>query len=210
MDMKILMKKAGLFVGLCLIIALSASSASAWGGGGRHGGYNHGYYGRGGYGGYHGWGFYRPYWGFGFSGYGGYLPSVGAVVAYMPEGYSSFFVNGVRYYYCDGYYFRPCPSGYVIVQEPAVTAAVAAEPAAQSQTAAPKDIKTPAIATIQSATESGAKTAGEEAMTINIPNSNGGYTSVKLVKFKDGFKGPQGEYYAGHPTVEELKVLYGK
>ena len=26
----------------------------------------------------------------------------------------------------------------------------------------------------------------------------------------DGFVGPQGEYYPGHPTVEQLKILYGK
>jgi len=47
-------------------------------------------------------------------------------------------------------------------------------------------------------------------VTVNIPNANGGFTSVKLTKFKDGFKGPQGEFYKGHPTVEELRVLYGR
>jgi len=47
-------------------------------------------------------------------------------------------------------------------------------------------------------------------VTINIPNSDGSYTVVKLVKHDDGYTGPQGEYYSGHPTVEQLKVLYGK
>jgi hypothetical protein len=47
-------------------------------------------------------------------------------------------------------------------------------------------------------------------VTINIPNSDGSYTVVKLVKHDDGYIGPQGEYYSGHPTVEQLKVLYGK
>ena len=204
MDLKISMKKAGLLILLCMMIALSASNASAWwGGGGRHGGYYHGFYG---HGGYHGWGFYRPYWGLGFS---GYIPSVGAVVAYMPEGYSTFFINGIRYYYCDGYYFRSCPSGYVIVPEPVATTAVAAEPAAKSQDATPQAQELSATTT-QSEKAPASKTTSADVVTINIPNSNGGYTAVKLVKFKDGYKGPQGEYYAGHPTIDELKVLYGK
>ena len=49
-----------------------------------------------------------------------------------------------------------------------------------------------------------------ESVVINIPNSNGSYTQVTLTKSGDGYIGPQGEYYTGHPTVEELKVLYGE
>lgn len=48
-----------------------------------------------------------------------------------------------------------------------------------------------------------------ETVTINIPNSNGSYTVVTLVKRDNGYLGPQGEYYAGHPTVNQLKALYG-
>jgi hypothetical protein len=48
-----------------------------------------------------------------------------------------------------------------------------------------------------------------ETVTINIPNSNGSYTSVTLVKNNNGYTGPQGEYYPGRPTVEQLKALYG-
>lgn len=237
MDMKIFVKKTGMFIGLCLIIALSASSASAWWGGGRHDsyyrGYNHGYYGHNGYYGYHGWGFNRPYWGVGLSFYTpSFTPSIGAVVAYMPDGYKTYIINGIRYYYCDGYYFRACPSGYVIVQEPVVSTAGAAEPVAKSQATTSqqkevsgiptqssvsseaatqaKDSRTLAEATTPSATASGSKTTSDEAVTINIPNSNGGYTAVKLARYKDGYKGPQGEYYPGHPTVDQLRALYGK
>jgi len=46
--------------------------------------------------------------------------------------------------------------------------------------------------------------------TINVPNSNGSYTPVTLVKRNNGFVGPQGEYYPGNPTVEQLRALYGK
>jgi len=49
-----------------------------------------------------------------------------------------------------------------------------------------------------------------ETVIINIPNSDGTYTPVKLVKRNSGYIGPQGEYYSEHPTVEQLKVLYGK
>ena len=48
-----------------------------------------------------------------------------------------------------------------------------------------------------------------DTVTINIPNSNGSYTSVKLVKRGNGYVGPQGEYYPAHPTVEQLRALYG-
>jgi len=52
-------------------------------------------------------------------------------------------------------------------------------------------------------------TKGEQ-ITINVPNSNGSYTPVTLVKYGNGYIGPQGEYYPGNPTVEQLKALYGK
>ncbi|MDD5730809.1 MAG: DUF6515 family protein [Candidatus Omnitrophica bacterium] len=45
---------------------------------------------------------------------------------------------------------------------------------------------------------------------INVPNSNGSYTPVKLVKVDTGYIGPQGEFYQDHPTVEQLRALYGK
>jgi hypothetical protein len=44
---------------------------------------------------------------------------------------------------------------------------------------------------------------------VNIPNKSGGFTPVTLVKLGDGYIGPQKEFYAGHPTVAQLQVLYG-
>ena len=46
--------------------------------------------------------------------------------------------------------------------------------------------------------------------TVNIPNAVGGHTPVKLKKSGDGFIGPQGEYYSEFPSVEQLKLMYGK
>ncbi|MBU0709238.1 MAG: hypothetical protein KJ793_00805 [Candidatus Omnitrophica bacterium] len=49
-----------------------------------------------------------------------------------------------------------------------------------------------------------------EKVTMHIPNENGSYTAVILVEKEDGYIGPQGEFYPGHPTLEQLMVLYGK
>jgi hypothetical protein len=49
----------------------------------------------------------------------------------------------------------------------------------------------------------------QETVTINIPNSRGGYTAVVLRRAGYGFLGPQGEYYADSPTVDQLRALYG-
>jgi len=113
--------------------------------------------------------------------------TIGAVVEVLPIGYRTIVVGGTPYYYYEGYYYRHYPYGYVVVPEPVV---VAVEPAP-----APVIANTPA------------KPAN--AITINVPNSKGGFTPVALVKHGNGYLGPQGEYYQGHPTVEELKVLYG-
>jgi hypothetical protein len=51
--------------------------------------------------------------------------------------------------------------------------------------------------------------SGEEYV-VNIPNSDGSFTPIKLKKSDNGYIGPQGEFYQGHPSIEQLKVLYGK
>lgn len=51
---------------------------------------------------------------------------------------------------------------------------------------------------------------GSDNVTINIPDSHGGFTPVILKKYKDGYMGPQCEYYEGNPTVAQLRALYGK
>jgi len=49
-----------------------------------------------------------------------------------------------------------------------------------------------------------------QTVTINVPNSNGSFTPVTLVKHNNGYIGPQGEYYSGNPAIDQLKALYGK
>ncbi|MCU0666949.1 MAG: hypothetical protein MUF05_07640 [Candidatus Omnitrophica bacterium] len=121
------------------------------------------------------------FWGFFAAGL-----TIGTIVAALPPRHQVVYVSGTPYYYYDDVYYRPCHCGYVVVPAPKTTTIVV----------------NPAVAQI-------AATSGETIL-INIPNSSGGYTSVSLTKHKTGYIGPQGEYYQGHPTVEQLRALYGK
>ena len=46
-------------------------------------------------------------------------------------------------------------------------------------------------------------------VTVNITNSNGSISTVKLRKQGVGYIGPRGEYYDHLPTGEELQPIYG-
>ncbi len=132
---------------------------------------------------YHDGRFYRPSW-FGFE----FLlstPPFGAIVMSLPIGHHAVVIGSAQYYYYNDVYYKPCPSGYIVVPQPAVVASPAPV------------IFTPAQ-------------VPNETVTINVPNSNGSYMPITLVKRDNGYVGPQGEYYSEHPTVEQLRVLYGK
>ncbi len=205
--------KYGVIVGLGLMVILAPVDASAWGGGSRGGssarsggGYHGGGYGGfrgGGYGyhsGYnHGYGYYSggPYWPYWY----GFTPYIGAYVAYLPDDYTTVVVDGAPYYYSGGYYFSPYSSGgYVVVPEPVANDAASAPVAsATDQVQAP----------VSRALQTQPNLASKDTTMINIPNSKGGFTPVRLIKHKNGYIGPQGEFYAGHPTVDALKALYG-
>jgi hypothetical protein len=115
-------------------------------------------------------------------------PPVGAIVTVLPLGYRAIVIGGTTYYYYNDIYYTVCPPGYVVVPAPVVN---------------------PNVVAVSPATTQPQKVSGE-TVTINVPNSNGSYTPVTLIKQKDGYIGPQGEYYSGHPTVDQLRVLYGK
>lgn len=96
------------------------------------------------------------------------------------------------YYEADAY-----PSDITVVAPPSVTAVVEEPPTEVS------------IANATQAVSSEQQTASSDTLTIGVPNVKGGFTSVKLVKYGNGYIGPQGEFYAGHPSLDELKALYG-
>ena len=46
-------------------------------------------------------------------------------------------------------------------------------------------------------------------VTVNITNSNGSVSQVKLTKQGVGYVGPRGEFYDHLPTSDELRPVYG-
>ncbi len=114
--------------------------------------------------------------------------TIGAVVEALPFGSKTVIVSGEPYYYYDGYYYRHYPYGYEVVPVPV---------------AAPRVVYAPSV--VQSS-----GTMLGETIIINVPNVNGSYTPVTLVKKNSGYLGPQGEYYEGHPSVKQLEALYGR
>jgi len=179
---KVFGKKVVFFTAFCLMLAVSYSNAFARDEG-RGGGHREvvvvgreRYH-------YHDGRFFKPGW-FGWFEFNLVTPPIGAVISVLPYGYQTIVVGGLPYYYYDNIYYRPCPSGYIVVPQPVLNTIVVSNPVVTQPSG--------------------------ETVTINVPNSHGGYTSVILVKYNNGYLGPQGEYYSGNPTVEQLKILYGK
>ena len=191
-------------------------------GSGYRSGYAHGSGYRSGYG--HGWGYgpgYGSYWGWS-AWYPSYYPwwtsgvtvvesPIGSVVSYLPDGYTVFTVDGVTYYHCGNVYLQGCPGGYIVVAPPSASPNSQPTPAAETNSPAKAQLDT--VSGTSEQTLGGAKgsqASSSGVVTISIPNANGGYTPVKLTKAQNGYIGPQGEFYGGHPTVEQLRALYGK
>lgn len=170
---------------LCLVLALACSEAYAWDGG------------RGGHGGGRGYHYYRDgrWYRHGWFWFDTAITAltVGALIDSLPPRYTTVVYSGAPYYYADGYYYRPYPyGGYVVVQPPVMVQPVTVVPQVPAAPAVQPPVEQP-----------------PDTVTINIPNSRGGYTQVTLKKAGNGYVGPQGEYYSEHPTVEQLKTLYG-
>jgi hypothetical protein len=148
---------------------------------------------RGGHGGFHGGGFHDYGWSRGFHGHawGGFY--LGPQWFWGP----TFVLEGVPYYYYNGEYYTPDGDELVVVAPPVDNPAAVSNEVESSGSTAPAKAE-PKVAQ-QSA----------ETITVNVPNVRGGFTPVQLVKKDKGYVGPQGEYYPDHPTVDELKVLYG-
>jgi len=105
-------------------------------------------------------------------------PPAGAVVTTIPAGYQPIVINGITYYTNEGIYYQYTPRGYVVVPQPGV---VVMPQGAQ---------------------------LNEQEFIVNIPNLRGGYTPVVIRRAGSGFVGPQGEYYAVFPSVEQLRAMY--
>jgi len=107
-------------------------------------------------------------------------------------------MNGVPYYYGNPYY-PVAPVGYVGVAQPPVAYVPASAPlAAPYAPASAASSQPPAVASVNS------------SFDVHIPNGNGSFTLITLQKTEKGFLGPQGEFYADHPTEDQLRERYIK
>jgi len=118
-------------------------------------------------------------------------PPVGALVPGLPAGYGTVMIAGRPYYYYEDTYYAAAPGGYIVTAPPVAAPA----PMVMAPVSVP-----PAVS----------NNSPVDTYEIQIPNSDGSYTLVVLKKVEKGFVGPQGEFYPEHPTVEKLKLLYGR
>ena len=193
--MKLTLKIFSLFVFMSLLVIRPTPSLADWG----H--HDHGYVGVhiGVWGGgpyyydpyYHP--YYHPYYYHPYYADPYYYPTyaVAATSTYQPV-----VINGVTYYLNNGQYYIYTQYGYQAVAAP--VEAQASVPSAQTTTSS-------GYVSAESS-----NTGSDDAVTINIPNSKGGYTAVILKKSGSGFVGPQGEFYPSFPKVSQLQTIYGK
>jgi hypothetical protein len=122
---------------------------------------------------------------------------VGAVVTAIPQGSQPVVVDGVSYYNINGVTYMATPEGYKVVPQPKKIVV-------KNYIVEQKDATDAAVIAETSLSDT------EDSLTVNVPNSKGGYTPVTLKKYGKGFIGPQGEYYKTFPKVEQLRVMYAK
>ena len=122
-------------------------------------------------------------------------PPRGVVVTYLPVGYRTVFIGGTTYYEYENVYYQPSSGGYVVVQPPVAT----------NEYISPNVVYAPApyVATPAQPTEG-------EPVTVNVRTLHRGTIAITLMRYANGFVGPQGEFYPAFPTSEELRVRYGR
>jgi hypothetical protein len=127
---------------------------------------------------------------------------IGAVVTAIPQGCQPVIVDGTPYYNINGVTYMYTPYGYQVVPQPK-TIIVKNYVSTESATA-------PALLSAPTAIPGADTGSDADTFTVNVPNPKGAYTPVALKRSGNGFVGPQGEYYAEFPRVEQLKVMYAK
>ena len=48
----------------------------------------------------------------------------------------------------------------------------------------------------------------EDNYFVNVPNTAGGYTPIRIQKSGNGYEGPNGEFYYPFPEASQLKAMY--
>lgn len=110
-------------------------------------------------------------------------------------------IGGVSCYYNDGTYYTQSGDNMAAVMPP---------PAKPNVTVTPAPAPTTQAA-IKEQTQAEPRVIAQPNDTVvNVPNSDGGFTSVILTRHDKGYVGPNGEYYSDRPTPAQLKVFYGR
>ncbi len=118
-------------------------------------------------------------------------PPIGVIVSNVPSGCRQHWINGRVYYEYNNIYYVPGLAGYQVV-------------------APPVTVVEPTTYVSNASTQTTVIANNQDDLTINIPNSQGGFTPVTLKRSGNGFLGPQGEYYSEFPKVAQLKTMYVK
>ena len=122
-------------------------------------------------------------------------PPRGVVVTYLPTGYRTVFIGGTAYYEYDNVYYQPSSGGYVVVQPPV----------AANDYVSPNVVYAPVpyVATPTQPSEG-------EPVTVNVRTSRRGTIAITLMRYSNGFVGPQGEFYPSFPSTAELRARYDR
>ena len=114
-------------------------------------------------------------------------PPIGVIVNVLPSDYEQVVIRGRPYFLCNGIYYKNAGHQYIVVNDP-------------NEYGSDDD-----VAVVRPRSDN-----NYQSITLNIPNNKGGYTAVTLKRSGRGFIGPQGELYEEFPTVDQLKIVYGK
>jgi hypothetical protein len=157
-------------------------------------------------------------------------PHYGLHMHFLPAGYFTLWVGGVRYYYYDGLYYSYVGDGDYVVVNPPIGAYVNVIPSdfqpmiingrtyyvdngvyyILTEHHGYKVVPAPVVYAQPAQVVVAQPVATQDSFPVNIPNSNGSYTTVVIKKSGNGYVGPQGEFYAQFPTIAQLKAMYVK
>ena len=152
----------------------------------------------------------------------------------LPGECTAVVVDGIRFFYGAGVFYRHSPAGYAVVAPPMGAVVPRLPPGYTVVVAngltyyvydgayyrpAPAGyvvVQQPQVVVVQPAPQATQQTTAQAAVsdlpdtvTLVIDNPNGSRTPVTLKRVPDGWKGPKGEIYDKLPTSDQLAPYYG-
>jgi hypothetical protein len=112
-------------------------------------------------------------------------PPRGALIATVPSAAVRLRFGGTRYRYFGGAYYHHTPRGFVVVERPATVYL-------DRVATAPDTVFVEPVYRL-----------------VNVRNTNGSTTPVRLEQAGEKWQGPKGEFYDAFPTDDQLRSAYG-